>query len=146
MNILHNFLIPEAKHRDAFWAKQPIDDPQTINGFTGTFAFSEHSRIPQGITEFLLEYFHKKCFKTANSWRKNHIEAIELDEINELMNEIWDGPGSMNKLSIMTNEMRLARLWEVDEDDESTQDFKSYYTPTYESDLGQPKLVDKDVD
>ena len=47
MNILHNFLIPEAEHRTAFWAKQPIDDPQTINGFNGTFAFSEHSRIPQ---------------------------------------------------------------------------------------------------
>ena len=110
MNILHNFLTPEAKQRTAFWAKQPIDNPNTINGFNGTFAFSEHSRIPQGIVEFLLEHFHKKCFKTANSWKKNHIEAIELDEINELMNEIWDGPGSMNNLAILTNEMRIARL------------------------------------
>ena len=117
MNILHDFLTPEAKHRTAIWAKQPIDDPNTINGFNGTFAFSEHSRIPQGIVEFLLEHFHKKCFKVANSWKKNHIEAIELDEINELMNEIWDGPGSMTKVSDLTNEMRLVRLT-PEEDDE----------------------------
>ena len=117
MNILHNFLIPEAEHRNAYWAKQPINDPGTLNGFKGTFAFSEHSRIPQGIVEFLLEHFHKKCFKTANSWKKNHIEAIELDEINELMNEIWDGPGSMTKVSDLTNEMRLVRLT-PEEDDE----------------------------
>jgi hypothetical protein len=117
MNILHNFLIPEAEHRTAFWAKQPIDDPQTIAGFNGTFAFTNHLLIPQGVTEFLLEHFHKKCFKTANSWKKNHIQAIELDEINELMNEIWEGPGSMNKLATLTNEMRLARLWEPEEEE-----------------------------
>jgi|TARA_R110000803_G_scaffold20150_6_gene52132 hypothetical protein len=118
MNILHNFLIPEAAHREKFWANQPIDDPNTINGFNGTFAFSKHSRIPQGIVEFLLEHFHKQCSssKTANS-KKNHIEAIELDEINELMNRIWDGPGSMNKLATLTNEMRIARLWN-NEDEE----------------------------
>mgnify|MGYP005634152163 FL=1 len=121
MNILHNFLIPEAEHRTAFWAKQPIDDPQTINGFNGTFAFSEHSRIPQGIVEFLLEHFHKKCFKTAHSWKKDHIEAVELDEINELMNEIWDGPGSMNKLATLTNEMRIARLWDPEEDEDEDE-------------------------
>jgi hypothetical protein len=117
MNILHNFLIPEAEYRTAFWAKQPIDDPQTIAGFNGTFAFTNHLLIPQGVTEFLLEHFHKKCFKTANSWKKNHIQAIELDEINELMNEIWEGPGSMNKLATLTNEMRLARLWEPEEEE-----------------------------
>ena len=50
------------------------------------------------------------------------------------MNELWDGPGSMSKLSIMTNEMRLARLWE---DEEPNLDFKSYYTPTYESNIGK---------
>ena len=59
MNILHNFLIPEAEHRNKFWAKQPTNDPQTINGFNGTSAFSEHSRIPLGLVEFLLEHFHK---------------------------------------------------------------------------------------
>ena len=116
MNILFNFLEPEAKHRTAFWANQSIGDSHTINGFNGTFAFSEHSRIPQGIVEFLLEHFHKQCFRTASGWKKNHIEAIELDEINELMNEIWDGPGSMNKIATLTNEMRLARLWNFEEE------------------------------
>ena len=116
MNVLHNFLIPEAAHREKFWASQPTDDPMTNNGFKGTFAFTDHLLIPQGITEFLLEHFHKQCFKTASGWKKNHIEAIELDEINELMNEIWDGPGSMNKIATLTNEMRLARLWNFEEE------------------------------
>ena len=118
MNILHNFLIPEANHRTAFWANQPTDNPNTINGFNGTFAFTDHLLIPQGITEFLLEYFHKKCFKkTAISRYRHHINAVELDEINELMNEIWDGPGSMNKIATLTNEMRIARLWSPEDDD-----------------------------
>ena len=117
MNILHNFLEPEAKHRTEFWAKQPIDDPQTINGFNGTFAFTDHLLIPQGITEFLLEYFHKKCFKTANSNRKNHISSVPLEDINKLMNEIWDGPGSMTKIANITNEMRIARLWDPEDED-----------------------------
>jgi hypothetical protein len=33
------------------------------------------------------------------------------------MNEIWEGPGSMNKLATLTNEMRLARLWEPEEEE-----------------------------
>ena len=125
MNILHNFLIPEAEHRNKFWAKQPIDDPQTINGFKGTFAFSDHLLIPQGITEFLLEHFHKKCFKGSNTWKKNHIQAIELEEINELMNEIWEGPGSMNKIATLTNEMRIQRLWTSKEEEEEKEEDKN---------------------
>jgi len=117
MNIFYNFLIPEAEHRSKFWANQPTTDPMSVNGFKGTFAYSDHLLIQQGITEFLLEYFHKKCFKTANSNRKNHISSIPLEEINELMNEIWDGPGSMSKLATMTNEMRMARLWDDDEEE-----------------------------
>tara|TARA_Y100000389_G_C17427644_1_gene500554 strand:- start:334 stop:687 length:354 start_codon:yes stop_codon:yes gene_type:complete len=117
MNILHNFLIPEAEHRNKFWANQPVDDPQTINGFAGTFAFSDHRRIPEGIVEFLLEYYHSRCFrKTAISRYRHHIDAIELDEINELLNEIWDGPGSMTKLAHMTNEMRISRLWSPEDE------------------------------
>ena len=125
MNVFFNFLEPEAKHRSAFWAKQPTNDPQTINGFKGTFAFSDHLLIPQGITEFLLEHFHKKCFKGSNTWKKNHIQAIELEEINELMNEIWEGPGSMNKIATLTNEMRIQRLWTSKEEEEEMEEDKN---------------------
>ena len=125
MNILHNFLIPEAEHRNAYWARQPINDPGTLNGFKGTFAFSDHLLIPQGITEFLLEHFHKKCFKGSNTWKKNHIQAIELEEINELMNEIWEGPGSMNKIATLTNEMRIQRLWTSKEEEEEKEEDKN---------------------
>ncbi len=122
MNILHDFLTPEAEHRNKFWERQPTNDPQTINGFKGTFAFTDHLLIPQGITEFLLEHFHKQCFKAAGRAKKNHISAIELDEINELMNEIWEGPGSMTKISYLTNELRLARLTPKDDDDEDDEE------------------------
>ena len=125
MNVFFNFLEPEAKHRSAFWAKQPTNDPQTINGFKGTFAFSDHLLIPQGITEFLLEHFHKKCFKGSNTRKKNHIQAIELEEINELMNEIWEGPGSMNKIATLTNEMRIQRLWTSKEEEEEKEEDKN---------------------
>ena len=81
MNILHNFLIPEAEHRNKFWAKQPIDDPQTINGFNGTFAFSEHNRNPQGIVEFL------------TMMTKNNPKTI-LGVIMQYLKEVtsWDTP------------------------------------------------------
>ena len=81
--------------------------------------------IPQGITEFLLEHFHKKCFKGSNTWKKNHIQAIELEEINELMNEIWEGPGSMNKIATLTNEMRIQRLWTSKEEEEEKEEDKN---------------------
>ena len=59
---------------------------------------------------------HLHLANTIEFRKKNHIEAIGLDEINELMNEIWDGPGSMNKLATLTSEMRTARLWDIEEE------------------------------
>jgi hypothetical protein len=36
-----------------YWANMPTDDPFSINGFAGTFAFSDHSRIPEPHVEFV---------------------------------------------------------------------------------------------
>jgi hypothetical protein len=33
------------------------------------------------------------------------------------MNEIWDGPGSMTKLAQLTNQMRIARMWDEEDED-----------------------------
>ena len=113
-----------------YWANQPTDDPFSVNGFAGTFAFSDHSRIPEPHVEFLLEYFRKSLGEA----RKGHIKAIPLEDINEVMNEVWEGPGSVIKLVNLTYELRRERFKEVPDDVKNT--LKGYDTPTYESDIG----------
>jgi len=120
----------------AYWESTPTDQPWLLNGFNGTFAYSDYSLIPQPILEFLHEHYNKKL----GDLRKNHIKTIDLNEINDLLNDIWDGPGSMSKLVAMTHDMRIARLDVVPDD---TKDpLKGYDTPTIESNLGE-NVVDK---
>ena len=120
----------------AYWESTPTDQPWLLNGFKGTFAYSDYSLIPQPILEFLHEHYNKKL----GDLRKNHIKTIDLNEINDLLNDIWDGPGSMSKLVAMTHDMRIARLDVVPDD---TKDpLKGYDTPTIESNLGE-NVVDK---
>ena len=120
----------------AYWESTLTDQPWLLNGFQGTFAYSDHSLIPQPILEFLHEYYHKKL----GDLRKNHIKTIDLNEINDLLNEVWDGPGSMPKLVSMTHDMRLARLDVVSDD--AKDPLKGYDTPTIESNLGE-NVIDR---
>ena len=120
----------------AYWESTPTDQPWLLNGFQGTFAYSDHSLIPQTILEFLHEYYYKKL----GDLRKNHIKTIDLNEINDLLNEVWDGPGSMPKLVSMTHHMRIARLDIVSDD--AKDPLKGYDTPTIESNLGE-NVVDR---
>jgi len=120
----------------AYWESTPTDQPWLLNGFQGTFAYSDHSLIPQTILEFLHEYYYKKL----GDLRKNHIKTIDLNEINDLLNEVWDGPGSMPKLVSMTHDMRIARLDIVSDD--AKDPLKGYDTPTIESNLGE-NVVDR---
>lgn len=55
------------------------DCPYHPCGFRGTFAFSDHSLIPETYREFLLL-----------SFGVNKISRVSLDRINELMNREWD--------------------------------------------------------
>jgi hypothetical protein len=119
-----------------YWSKQPTDQPWLLNGFRGTFAYSDHRRIPEALLEFLLEHFYKRL----GDARKHHIKSIELDEINELLNDIWDGPGSMPKIAKLTQDMRMSRLDIVIDD--AKDPLKNYDTPTIESNLGA-NVVDK---
>ena len=88
-----------------FWLDRDVDLPYTINGFNGTWAFSDHSLVPDTLHNFLLEYFHAQTEK--NVFR---IRAIPLEDINRVMNELWEGPGSMVKLTKLANEMKATRL------------------------------------
>ena len=119
-----------------YWKSQPTDKPWTLNGFSGTWAFSDHDLIPEPIREFLLEYFYDRL----GEMRKNHIKVVPLNEINDLMNKVWAGPGSMPNLISLMHDLRNSRRTQTNYD---TKDpLKGYETPTIESDLGE-YTVDK---
>lgn len=114
-----------------YWSNTPTDQPWLLNGFKGTWAFSDHSLIPEILQEFLIEYFYKQLGEE----RKRHIYNISLDKINDVMNEVWEGPGSMKKVVEMTYNMRQNRLNGIDF--EKNDPLKGYDTPTFESNLGE---------
>lgn len=84
----------------SYWDNQPTDRPWLLNGFNGTWNFSDHSLIPDALHNFIWEHFPKV----------ERFKRIPLDEINALMNDVWEGPGSMSKIERLYQEMRAARL------------------------------------
>ena len=94
-----------------FWDENPTDNPNLLNGFNGTFAFSDHLLIPEGLTEFLLEYFRPKLKEGRG--KSGHIDQSDLEEINTLLNELWEGPGSMSKIIRMMYMLKDNRLLET---------------------------------
>lgn len=84
---------------DTYWERQPTDVPGTLNSFDGTFAFSDHTLIPEALRNFIFEHFPKH----------ERFRTIPLDEINTIMNDAWEGPGSMVKINRLYQEMRAAR-------------------------------------
>ena len=92
-----------------YWDNSPTDNPYLLNGFNGQFKFNDHSLIPQELSEFFHEYYRNKL-KEGRSRR--HIEQIELDELNTLINKLWDGPGSMSKIVRMKYKLKANRLLE----------------------------------
>ena len=82
-----------------YWERQPTDIPYYLNGFNGTWAFTDHKKVPQGLRDFLME-----CFPKVTRFSR-----IPLDEMNEVMNDVWEGPGSMPKIERLRKEMFMAR-------------------------------------
>lgn len=71
-----------------------IDIPNTLNNFNGTWNISDHSKIPEALLPFLM------CtFKTGR------LKRVSLDKINETLNNIWEGRGSMEKVLRITHEL-----------------------------------------
>jgi hypothetical protein len=117
-----------------YWTQQPTDQPWLVNGFKGTWAFSDHSLIPDVILEYLLESFRDRL----GEFRKGHVKSIPLNEINDLLNSVWEGPGSVVKLVNLTYDMRSNRFSTISND--AKDPLKGYDTPTIESDLGEKSL------
>lgn len=113
----------------SYWQAQPTDRPWLLNGFSGTWQFSDHTLIPEPIVNFLIDYFWDELPES----RKSHYKALSLDKINSCLNEIWEGPGSMVKLVNLQYDLRNARL---NEKPGGAKDvLKGYNTPTIESEL-----------
>lgn len=71
------------------------EDPYSVAGFRGTWQFSEHSKIPDVLHGFLQRYFGYM-----------RLSRIPLDQINKVMNEVWEGPGSLPKIFRLEDQMR----------------------------------------
>lgn len=117
-----------------YWQDQPTDQPWLLNGFKGTWAFSDHSTIPDTINEFLLEHYRDRLGEI----RKGHVKAIPLNEINDLLNQVWEGPGSMVKLVNLTYDIRQER-YETNPIN-NKDPLKGYIIPTIESDLEETEV------
>jgi len=75
--------------------KEDIDNPYRVNGFNGTWAFTDHRKIPEVLRGFLQHHF--------GIYR---LRRVSLDKINEVMNDIWEGPGSLEKVLNAELEMK----------------------------------------
>lgn len=74
-----------------------VDDPFHPAGFNGTWAFTSHELIPDVFTGFIQRYFGQ--YK---------IRRVPLDKINSLLNELWEGPGSLEKIFRLDQELKLS--------------------------------------
>ena len=99
-----------------YWERQPTDNPFYVNGFDGTWTFTDHDLIPNSLTNFIVASFPKI----------ERFKRIPLEDINTLMNDIWEGPGSMVKVQKKYLEMqanrRLASASDKDNSDVKTID------------------------
>ncbi len=76
----------EVENKMAFFRKD-IDSPYTVNGFTGTWQISDYRKIP----EVLIGYLQLK-------FGQLRMRRIPIEDINEALNELWEGPGSLEHI------------------------------------------------
>ena len=114
----------------AFWQAQPTDNPGSINGFKGTWAITDHGLIPSALQDYIAETFYGYT----------RLSRIPLEDINNALNEVWEGPGSMAKITELVYEKRQAR--QEGRDDEKDP-LKGYDTPTVDSELTVVDNVDE---
>lgn len=74
-----------------------LDNPFHPNGFKGTWQFSSHDLIPNVFHGFIQRYF--------GIYR---IRRIPLEKINSILNELWEGPGSLEKIFRLEDELRAS--------------------------------------
>lgn len=114
--------------------KRDIDNPHSVNGFRGTWQFSDHTLIPDTLFGFITRHF-----------AQGKLRRIPLDRINQLMNEVWEGPGSLEKLFRLEWDMRqsgrlikfdaldIKDFKKIEDDDEDDTPLSLFGTETLES-------------
>ena len=112
----------EVESKIAFYEKD-IDSPHLVNGFRGTWQFSDHRLIPDVFRGFLQRHYGVM-----------RLQRIKIEDINVLLNELWDGPGSLAKIfrlendlynagaSIKFSSLDIAKIKKYEEDDEQELD------------------------
>jgi hypothetical protein len=103
--------------------RKDIDNPYSVNGFRGTWNISDHTLIPQTLVGYLQRHFGVM-----------RLRRVPMKQINELLNEIWEGPGSLEKIFRLEEELKLsgrdikfsasdiAKLKQVEVDDEDSDE------------------------
>ena len=76
------------------------EEENALNNFDGEWQITDHNLIPTAVRDFLMERFP----------RKERLNQIPLKDVNAALNEAWEGPGSMAKLVLLTEQMRQARV------------------------------------
>lgn len=87
-----------------YWNDQPTDKPGSLNSFVGPFDIQDLSKIPPQLIPYLTE---RLCLVADTRGRVTN--SLTLDKVNDALNEVWDGPGSMAKVIIAAHEIRKAR-------------------------------------
>ena len=98
-----------------YWERQPTDNPFYLNGFNGTWKFSDHDLIANELRNFIMESFHPE----------EKFKRIPLESINKLMNDVWEGPGSMVKIQKLYLEMFAARRAKKTDDSNNNEPVKT---------------------
>lgn len=73
-----------------------VDRPDHPAGFKGTFKFTDYKLIPEVYLGYLQRYFGVL-----------RLSRVSLADINDAMNEVWEGPGSLTKLFTLEEQMRV---------------------------------------
>lgn len=104
-----------------FYSRMPTGEDDTNVNCIQQFAFTDTELVPELFRNFAVEHFKLERFR-----------RVDLDKLNQVLNEMWDGPGSAAAISDYVWDCRIARR----EGTEDTLDaLKGYDTPTVDSDL-----------
>ena len=95
---MQNWKAP-AQHAVNYWSEQATDVTNMVNGFNGTWAISDYKLIPSALLDFVSEMF----------FTSTKLSRVPMSDINKVLNDAWEGPGSMPKIINLTYQSRRAR-------------------------------------
>jgi len=90
-----------------------------VNSITH-FNFTDPACVPELFRNFAVEYFSLEKFR-----------RVDLERLNEVLNDIWPGPGGAALISDMIWDIRINRR----AGNTTADPLKNYNTPTMDSDL-----------